>query len=369
MKDYYSVLGVSREASEEDIKKAYRKLAHQYHPDKGGNEAKFKEVNEAYQVLSNKEKRSQYDSFGRVSDMGGGQGPMPGWEGFSGFGGQGQQWNVNFGGEDLGDLGDIFEQFFGGQAAASRRPTYTRGSDIEIHAEITLEEAFKGLSKTLHYQTFTECAHCSGLGYEKSKGTKKCAKCQGKGEIREERQTFFGKFAQVRACPDCHGRGEVPNEKCHECKGTGRIVKQREAKVEIAPGIEDGQIIKLAGYGEAGEFGSGSGDLYVVVRVKPAAKYERRKADLITEKEVRVADLLLGREIAMTDVDGAHFTITVPAGFNVREPLKITGRGMPKFGVFGGVSRGDLYVLLNMKTPKSVSAKAKKTLEELDREL
>ncbi len=368
MKDYYSVLGVSREASEEDIKKAYRKLAHQFHPDKaGGNESKFKEVNEAYQVLSNKDKRSQYDRFGSAGAGGGGV--PPGWEGFSGFGAQGQQWNGNFGAEDLGDLSDIFEQFFGGQAAARARPTYTRGSDIEIHAEITLEEAFKGLSKTLHYQTYAECAHCAGLGYEKSKGTKKCAKCQGKGEIREERQTFFGKFAQVRACPDCHGRGEVPNEKCHECKGTGRVVKQREAKVEIAPGIEDGQIIKLAGYGEAGEFGSGSGDLYVVVRVKPTAKYERRKADLITEKDISIAELLLGNDITMHDVDGTVFQVRIPGGFNVREALKVTGRGMPRFGSFSSSSRGDLYIRFNLKTPKSVSSKAKKLLEDLDKEI
>ncbi len=368
MKDYYTVLGVSREASEEDIKKAYRKLAHQYHPDKaGGNEAKFKEVNEAYQVLSDRQKRAQYDRFGSAGAGGGGV--PPGWEGFSGFGGQGQHWNVNFGAEDLGDLSDIFEQFFGGQAAASRRPTYTRGSDIEIHEEITLEEAFKGLSKNLRFQTYVECAKCAGVGYERAKGTKKCAKCQGRGEIREERQTFFGKFAQVKACSDCHGRGEVPNELCHECRGSGRVTKAREVKIEIAPGVEDGQIIKLAGQGEAGEHGSGSGDLYVVVRVKPAAKYERRKADLITEKDVRVADIFLGRDIEMTDVDGARFHIKVPAGFNVREPLKVSGRGMPKFGMFGGASRGDLYVLLNLKTPKSVSSKAKKTLEDLDKEL
>lgn len=368
MKDLYSILGVARDASEEDIKKAYRKLAHQYHPDKaGGNEAKFKEVNEAYQVLSHKEKRAQYDRFGSTSNAPGG-GAAPGWEGFSGFGGQGGQWNVNFG-EDMGDLGDIFETFFGGQAAGARRPTYTRGSDIEIHEEITLEEAFKGLSKTLRYQTYVECVRCGGAGSEKSKGTKKCTKCQGKGEIREERQTFFGKFAQTRSCPECHGRGEVPNEKCHECKGSGRVMQTREARVEIAPGIEDGQIIKLAGYGEAGEFGHGSGDLYIVVRVKQSTRYERRKSDLITDKDIRIADLLLGREIEMKDVDNAAFNVRVPAGFNVREPLKVAGRGMPRFSGFSSSSRGDLYIRFNLITPKSISSKAKKLLEELDVEM
>ena len=368
MKDYYSVLGVERSASDEDIKKAYRSLAHKYHPDKaGGNEAKFKEVNEAYQILSNKDKRSQYDRFGRV-DNGAGQGPMPGWENFSGFGGQGGQWNVNFG-EDLGDLGDIFETFFGGQARGGPRSTYKRGSDIEIHETLTLEEAFSGVKKTLAFQTYLECAKCAGIGYEKSKGVKKCSKCQGKGEIKEERQTFFGKFAQLKACPDCHGKGEIPNEKCNACVGTGRVVKTREAKVDIAPGIEDGQIIKIANMGEAGEFGSGSGDLYVVVRVRPHKTFERRKSDLIVQKDVRVSEALLGKEIAMMDVDGTQFKITIPAGFNLREALKIEGRGMPKFGMFGGSTRGDLYVHFNMRVPKSVSSKTKKLLEELDKEL
>jgi molecular chaperone DnaJ len=366
MKDYYKILGVEKSASEEDIKKAYRKLAHQHHPDKaGGNDAKFKEVNEAYQVLSHKEKRSQYDRFGQTFE--GGAGPVPGWEHFSGFGGQQGQWNVNFG-EDLGDLNDIFETFFGGRAAP-RRQTYTRGSDIEAQETITLEEAFSGVSRTIRFSAYAECGTCGGVGYEKSKGLSKCAKCQGRGEIKEERQTFFGKFAQVRACPDCRGRGEVPNEKCRACGGTGRAMKEREATVDIAPGVEDGQIIKLQGMGEAGEAGSGSGDLYVVVRVKPHMSFERRKADLFVEKEIRVTDALLEKKIGMKDIDGAHYTVRIPAGFNLKEALKVPGRGMPKFGIFGTASRGDLHVSFTVRVPKSLSSKAKKLLEDLEKEL
>ncbi len=370
MKDYYSILGVARGASEDDIKKAYRKLAHQFHPDKaGGNEAKFKEINEAYQVLSNKDKRAQYDRFGHVAD-GADQGPIPGWEGFQGFGGQGGQWNVNFG-EDIGDLGDIFETFFGGGAGGGRaqKPAYKRGANIEAHERISLEEVFSGVTRTLRFETYVACPHCKGLGYEKSKGTSQCAKCNGRGETREERRTVFGSFVQAKACADCRGKGEVPNEKCHECNGVGRKVSTREVDVEIARGIEDGQVIKIAGMGEAGELASGTGDLYVVVRVKPHAQFERRKDDLTTEKEIKVTDALLEKEIEMVDINGARYTIQIPAGFNLNESLKITGRGMPKFGLFGAYSRGNLYVRLNAKLPKSLSHKAKKLLDDLDKEL
>ncbi|MFA6407174.1 MAG: molecular chaperone DnaJ [Candidatus Paceibacterota bacterium] len=361
MKDYYHILGVERNASEEEIKKAYRKLAHQHHPDKvGGDTAKFKEMNEAYQVLSNKEKRAQFDQYGQTFD---GAGGMPG--GGAGFGGM--RWNVNA--EDLGDLGDIFETFFGGQAAGNQRPTYRRGSDIEVHEEITLEEAFRGVERTLKFNTYGECKKCGGQGFEKSKGVSKCTVCRGKGEIREERQTFFGKFAQVKTCPECRGRGEVPNEKCSGCKGAGRVMELREAKVNIAAGVEDGQIIKIAGKGEAGEFASGSGDLYVVVRVKPHTYFQRHKTDLVTEKDIRITDALLEREIEMKDVDGMSYTVKIPAGFNLRQSFKVQGRGMPKFGIFGSPSRGDLYINLNTKLPKSISHKAKKLLEDLEKEI
>jgi molecular chaperone DnaJ len=371
-KDFYTILGVSRDASEEDIKRAYRKLAHQHHPDKqSGNEAKFKEVNEAYQVLGNKEKRSQYDRFGQTFEggmPGGGQGGFR-WEDFGFGGGQAGPFGgggVNFEG---GDFGDIFETIFD-QFGGRPRQTYRRGSDIEAHEELTLEEAFEGLTRTLRFKTHIPCGACAGLGYDKAKGTTKCTTCGGQGKVREEKRTFFGNFSQVKACPKCEGRGEVPNAPCTTCAGKGRVTGNREVPITFAPGIESGQVVKLQGQGEAGEHGSEAGDLYVVVRVKPHATFSRAKTDLSMEVDVKVIDALLGSDIHVRDIGGAEFMVAVPAGFNIREKLKVPGRGMPRFGgVMSSAHRGDLYISFNVKTPKHLSAKARKHLEELKEEV
>lgn len=370
-KDYYAILGVTRDASDEEIKKSYRKLAHQYHPDKsGGDEGKFKEINEAYQILSNKEKRTQYDRFGQVFEGGGQAGAgWPGGDGgFGGFGQEGFKWNMNS--EDFGDFGDIFETIFSQFGGGKRGPTYTRGSDVEAIQEISLEDAFFGVKQKLRYKTHIFCDSCKGLGYDKKDGVKECATCRGKGEIREERKTFFGNFSQTRACPECRGQGEVPKKPCNICKGRGRVSGERDFTVEIASGVEDGQIIKVSGMGEVGERGSAAGDLYLTIRVKPHSIFERKKADLFLMKDIRVTEALLGRTIKMKDISGDGFSMEIPSGFNLREKLKIYGRGMPKLGMFGGHgSRGDLYITFNVKTPASLSAKAKKLLEELDGEL
>jgi len=371
-KDYYKVLGVKPGASAEEIKKAYRRLAHQHHPDKiHGNEAKFKEINEAYQVLSNNEKRSQYDRFGQVFEGGpayGGGGPMPGWENF-GFGGDGFRWNVDLG-NDLGDLGEVFESIFEQFGGRPRRQTYTRGSDIELIQELTLEQAFAGLKRKIKYNTYVPCGTCGGAGYDKNKGFTVCSVCQGKGEIREQRKTFFGNFFQVKSCPDCRGRGEKPNASCKACKSTGRILGVREAAVEIAPGVEDGQVIKIAGMGEAGEQGTAAGDLYVIVKVKAHPVFERKKDDLYMSKDISITEAALGKEIEIKDIGGRNFHIQIPAGFSLKDKLRISSRGMPRFGAFGGSSsRGDLYISFNLKTPKHLSAQAKKLLEDLDKEL
>lgn len=363
MKDYYKILEVSRGASEDEVKKAYRKLAHKHHPDKaGGNETKFKEINEAYQVLSNKDKRAQYDQFGQVFEGGPAGAGAGGWNPFGGGAGQ---WNVNMGG--AGDFSDIFEsifeQFGGG---GGRRQTYARGNDIEVTKEITLEEAFRGVKHPFEFRTYSVCKVCDGAGSEKGSEFKKCAKCQGRGEIREQRRTFFGNFSQVQTCPDCHGKGQIPLNPCKECKTTGRVMGTRHVPLEIASGIEDGQVIKIKGMGEAGEHGSGSGDLYVIIRVKSHATFHRKKADLFIEKELRVTDALLGKKIEITDVGGERFSFSIPPQFNFRESLKISGRGMSKWG---SSARGDLYITLNIKSPKSVSSHAKKLLEELEKEI
>lgn len=363
-KDYYKVLGISKNASEEEIKKAYRRLAHEHHPDKaGGNEAKFKEVNEAYQVLGNKEKRTQYDRFGQVFE--GGPSAYSGQNPFGGFGGfQPGGFHVNM--EDLGDLGEIFEGMFEQFGGNRRRETYKRGSDVEVIAELSMDEAFHGVTRTIRFTTAVACTKCKGIGYDKAKGMAQCDTCKGKGEVREARRTFFGNFTQVRSCPACKGRGETPNEECKLCGGSGRTTGTREANIQIAAGVEDGQIIKVSGMGEAGEQGASAGDLYVIVRVKAHVAFERKRADLFTSLEVKLTDLALGKTLEVVGVDGERIKVEVPAGYDIHAPLKVSGKGMPRFGAFG---RGDLYLTLRVKTPKKLSAKAKKLLEELEGEM
>jgi len=367
MEDYYKTLGVSHDASEGEIKKAYRTLAHKYHPDKsGGDEKKFKEVNEAYQVLSDREKKAQYDRFGRVSEgiPGGGAPYGPGDFGFGGPGG-GFNWNVDFG-EDMVDLGDILESVFG-QFGGRRRQTYTHGSDIEITQEITLEEAFHGMGRTINFKTYVSCTTCEGLGYDKSKGLVTCQVCQGRGEIKEQKRSFFGNFAQVKACPTCTGRGQVPELPCKTCKGAGRISGMKDITVDISPGVESGQIIKMKGAGEAGEKGGSSGDLYLIIRIKPHTIFSRSKNNLFITQEAHFTDALLGRKIKVKDINGEKFEVSIPQDFDVKEKLRILGRGMPVFG--SASTRGDLYISFTLKTPKKISAKAKKLLEELEKEL
>lgn len=362
-KDYYKILGVAKGASEDEIKKAYRRLAHQHHPDKsGGNEAKFKEVNEAYQVLGNKEKRTQYDRFGQVFE--GAPSAYSGQNPFGGFGFNPEGFRVNM--EDFGDFGDIFEGMFDQFGGGRRRETYKRGSDVEVVAELTLEEAFHGVKRTIRFTTAVTCTKCKGIGYDKAKGTTQCGTCKGKGEVREARRTFFGNFTQVRSCPTCKGRGETPNEECKLCGGTGRTTGAQEVEIQIAAGVEDGQIIKVTGRGEAGEQGASAGDLYVIVRVKPSALFERKRADLFASHEIKLTDLALGKSFEIAGVDGEHIKVEIPSGFDIHELLKVQGKGMPRFGSFG---RGDIYLTLRIQTPKKVSAKAKKLLEELEKEL
>ena len=356
-KDYYKILGVERSASEDEIKKAYRKLAHKYHPDKsGGDEKKFKEINEAYQILSDKQKRTQYDQFGNV------------FEGGQGFG----DFDFGFGFdpsnlEDLSNVSDIFDAFFEGLGVRPRRKTYHRGADLEAVKEITLEEAFRGLETVVAVNTFVSCAVCGGLGHFAKEGFAKCATCDGRGEIRETRQSFFGQFSQVRACGACHGQGEIPNKICRTCDGKGRVKSVKEVPVHLAPGIADGQLIKRAGAGQAGERGAGAGDLYLRVKIKPHHLFKRIGDDLAVKKDLDILKVLAGRKIEIPTLTGGKVMVEIPAGFNLRERLRIPGEGMPKFampaGRQGGGTRGDLYVEFDVKVPK-IDSKIKKSLED-----
>ncbi len=366
MKNYYEILGVPKTASEEEVKKAYRKLAHQYHPDKAsGDEKKFKEINEAYQVLSDRNKRAQYDRFGTADASGVGGNPQ-----WGGFGGANVNWEgmgfdpSQFG--DMGDFGDIFEGIFGGMGGRPRRKTYEKGSDLEIQEQITLEEAFRGVTKTLRFRTFAKCAKCGGNGAEPGSGFEKCAVCDGQGEVREQRRTFFGNISQVKTCTKCHGSGQVPKKPCSTCKGAGRTEAPREVKIDILPGIEAGQLIKLNGMGEAGERGTAAGDLYARVRVKSNTIFDRHGADLVVTRDLTPLDLLLGRTIEIPSISGSMITAEIPAQFNLKDLLRIPHQGMPRFG---SNSRGDLLVSFTIKAPKKPNAKAKKLLEDLEKEL
>ncbi len=362
-KDYYKILGVAKNAPEEDIKKAYRKLAHQHHPDKkGGNAEEFKAINEAYQVLSNKEKRAQYDKFGRVFDGGQG-GPQGGANPFSGFG-----FDVNF---DPGmfegmEGGDIFEAFFEGMGIKNRRRTYERGADLEFTVSITLEEAFNGVAKTVPASRFAACKDCAGLGSDQKAGTTQCATCSGQGEVRETRRGFFGNSVHVRQCGTCAGTGTIPNKKCATCAGDGRIKEKTTISFTVMAGIEDGQIIKITGAGDKGARGAAAGDAYVRVQVEKSKLFERRGADLITRKEITATDLLLGNKIEVVGIGGTMFTAEIPDATPISDAIRIPAAGMPRLG---SKSRGDLYIKLVIVKPKKLSAKAKGLLEDLKKEL
>ncbi len=370
MDDYYKLLGVERTATEADIKSAYRKLAHKYHPDKaGGDERMFKKINEAYQVLSNREKRTQYDRFGKA---------FSGNEGFSGKSGSGfaGDWR-NFGngfefGFDVGgmgegeNLGDIFDAFFEGMGVRRKRRAYERGSDLELIEDITLEEAFRGARKKIRFKTFVQCETCSGLGHFPKDGFTDCAACDGRGEIQESRRTFFGNFAQVKACGKCAGVGKIPKKMCAKCSGAGRINSDREIEISIAPGVSDGQMIKVPGAGESGPRGAAAGDLYLRVRVKPHHLFRRAGDDLVLKQEAKLVDLLVHQKISVKTISGDVVSVEISVGFRFGDRLTVSDEGMPRLGSSG---RGKLFVELDVRVPQRISERAKKLLEELRGEL
>ncbi|OGI22314.1 MAG: molecular chaperone DnaJ [Candidatus Moranbacteria bacterium RIFCSPHIGHO2_01_FULL_55_24] len=350
-KDYYAVLGVSKGASQDEIKKAFRKLAHQYHPDKGnGNEEKFKEINEAYQVLSNPEKRHQYDQFGQSWN---GQGQGPGGFDGSGFSGQG----FDFGGAGFED---IFADIFGG-GGRTRRGGRARGSDIQVDVEIHFTEMVTGVKKQVRLRKQASCEICHGTGGESGSKEETCPTCQGAGEIRRTAQTILGAFSQVSECERCHGRGKVYAKSCHACHGAGRVQKEETIEVAIPAGIQDGQALSLAGRGAAGEFGAPAGDLFVVVHVRPDVRFRRRGDDVVTEAALPYTDLALGASIPVETVDGS-VNMKVPAGTQPGEVFRIRGKGVPHLGRSG---RGDHLVTITVRVPKKVSKEMKKTLEHL----
>jgi molecular chaperone DnaJ len=362
MKDYYKILGVDKNASEEEIKKAFRRLAHQHHPDRGGDEKKFKEINEAYQVLSNKERREQYDRFGTTFEA---PGAGPWW-------GQGSPFNRGFdfseffrrgqngGGFDF-DLNDIFDSFFGAGTRTQRRK---KGADIRVDLEISLEEAFSGLAKKVELKKFIICPRCAGAGAEPGSPSKQCLDCSGKGEIRRIRKSFLGSISEVVICPACGGAGIRPEKLCRDCKGEGRRSDLKEIKIEIPAGIQNGQLIKIAGEGEAAEKGGLAGDFYAHIHIKPHRLFRREKNDLYCELPVSFSQAALGDKIEARTIDGA-IDLKIPSGTESGAVLKVRDKGMKRMGQAG---RGDFYIQIKVKTPKSLNREQKELLEKLKKE-
>lgn len=353
-KDYYEVLGVGKSASKEEIKKAFRKLAHKHHPDKGGDEAKFKEINEAYSVLSDDKKRAEYDAYGHTfsgAHGGGAGGGFGGWD-FSDFASQG---GVEF---DMGDIGDIFESFFGGGSRGGRTK---RGSDVSVDVQISFKEAAFGTVRNILVTKHSACERCSGRGAEPGTSMETCNTCNGKGKVHDTKRSMFGTFSSIRACGECHGTGERPKDACKECRGDGVVRRQEDIAIKIPAGIEDGEMIRLSGKGEAVP-GGVAGDMYVRVHVAPHPHFRREGNNLIMDLDVKLSDALLGAEYAVPTLDGT-LKLKIPAGVSYGEILRIKGKGIPtKSG------QGDLLYRVVVQTPEKLSHRARKLIEDLREE-
>ncbi len=354
-KDYYKILGVDKNASPEEIKKAYYKLAHQYHPDKeGGDEAKFKEINEAYQVLSNKEKRSNYDKFGSAFGGGGNT---------SGFNYQDVNWEDIMGG--FGDFEDIFD-IFGRSSRSRRKPKDLRkGKDIEVFLELDLESILKDQEKEISLVKNCTCSRCNGSGAEPGTQSKECFTCRGTGVVQEIKRTFLGTFSQDTICPDCHGEGFKPEKVCNVCGGEGRIKKEEKIKINIPAGVDNNQVIKVKGKGEAGKRGGEAGDLYVRIGIKPHKTFQRIGDDIYLKQDITFSQAALGDKIKIPTLEGEKMIVKIPEGIESGKILKISKKGIPHFSSMG---RGNLYLQINVKTPDKLTKKQKELLEQLKKE-
>lgn len=348
-RDYYEVLGVQKNADEAALKSAFRKLAMKYHPDKNPGdkeaEARFKELNEAYQCLSDPQKRGAYDRFGHAAfeQGGGGQGPFGG--GAGGFAG----------------MGDIFEDLFGEVFGGGRRSSggRERGADLRYNLEITLEEAFHGKSATIKVPTSITCEACSGTGAKPGSKPRKCGTCGGHGRVRATQ----GFFSIERTCHTCHGRGEVIDDPCRTCSGGGRVVRERTLQISIPAGVEDGTRIRLAGEGEAGARGGPSGDLYVFLSVKPHGLYQRDGADLFCRVPISMVAAALGTEISVPTLDGTEAKVKIPEGTQSGKQFRIKAKGMP---VLRTRDRGDLFIQTVVETPQNLTKRQKELLREFE---
>ncbi len=349
-RDYYEVLGVERGASDADIKKAYRKLAKQYHPDMNPGdkaaEAKFKEANEAYEILSDSQKRAQYDQFGHA-------GTDP-----NGFGGG---FSSDF---DFGGIGDIFESFFGGAGFGGRSARSKggpqKGADLKYAMEIAFEEAAFGVEREISINRMENCGTCSGSGSKPGSTSSTCKHCNGTGQIQYKQSTPFGQFVNVKTCDVCHGEGKIITDPCPKCNGKGRIRKSVKIKINVPAGIDDGQTISLRGEGEPGTKGGPSGDLFITMRVKPHALFQRQGNDVVCEMPITFVHAVLGCELEVPTLDG-KVKYSIPEGTQTGSVFRLKAKGIP---FLRGNGRGDQYVKVNVEVPKKLNEKQKALLKE-----
>lgn len=350
MEDHYTTLGVEKGASADEIKKAYRQLAHKYHPDKeGGDEEKFKEVNSAYQVLRDQKKKSQYDQFGSTFDQAGEGGAGP-------FSGSAGGFSVNM--DDLGDIGSIFEQFFGRTRSGSA--SHAQGSDVSVDVTISFEESAKGAKKDISHRIYQTCSHCHGNKAEPGTPIKTCKTCDGKGAVSRVRQTMLGAFRQSVKCNSCQGEGSTAETPCKNCRGEGRELKERTLTVDIPAGIGDGQAVRLAGQGEAPVGKGTAGDLYVAIHVQPHEVLQRDGNNVVSAVNISFVDAALGASITVDTLDGAT-VLNIPAGTQPGSSFTLGNLGFPSLS---GSRRGDQVITVGVKIPRKLSRDQKKILDQ-----
>ncbi|NLF79919.1 MAG: molecular chaperone DnaJ [Clostridia bacterium] len=357
-RDYYDVLGVSRDADDETIKKAYKKLAKQYHPDLNPDsktaESKFKEINEAYEILSDNNSRARYDQFGHNDPMGGagGYGGNP-------FGGAGNPFGGSFG----GGFGDIFETFFGGGFTQQQRDPNapSRGNDMRVDMQVSFEEAARGVDKEISVSRYEGCVKCHGSGAKPGTGREKCAGCGGSGRVRTTQSTPFGQFQTVKTCPRCAGSGSVIKEPCPDCGGSGRMRKNRKLVVHVPAGVDNGSRLRMAGEGEGGKNGGPAGDLFIYISVRPHKLFKRDGDHVFLEQPISFVEAALGAAIEVPTLDGA-VKLDIPEGTQTATTFRLRGRGFPKLRGYG---RGDQYVKVKVVTPTHLNAEQKEILRRL----
>jgi molecular chaperone DnaJ len=351
-RDYYEILGLSRGASEQDIKSAFRRLAKDCHPDRNGgdksSEAKFKELNEAYEALRDPQKRAAYDQFGHAA--------------FDGHAGRGAH---GFGPDFASSMSDIFDdlfgEFMGGRRGRGQRSGRERGADLRYNMEITLPEAFAGKTAQIRVPTSVTCEACTGTGAKSGAQPATCPTCSGAGKVRASQ----GFFTIERTCPSCQGRGEIINDPCGNCSGSGRVTRERTLSVNIPAGVEDGTRIRLAGEGEAGMRGGPAGDLYIFLSIKPHEFFQRDGADIFCRVPISMTTAALGGQLDVPTVDGGKTRVKVPEGTETGKQFRLKGKGMP---VLRSKVMGDMYIQVEVETPKNLSTRQRELLEAFERE-